>query len=325
MHAEPSLAANPRDPRNLLAACMVWQAGQRGLATYVSFDAGSTWHGNGLLPGIRPAYDGNVTVAFDRQGTRYLSGWAGSRAHPQRGRVCLWRTVDGGRSFTAPVTIATGLIDHPSLAADRQARGGPATLYVAGGHFGHGGLVFTRSTDRGNTFEPLRFPGPGSGSRGGRAPKITAGPAGVTAIAYYVELPNATQRIGVVTSADHGQTLAPPVFVTHVIPPPIIGGINRATGGPPITASADGEALHLERAAHSRAQHHHRLLPATARDRPRRADRAVRVRPARRHRTGQRVAVMSQPDSTRFGPPVTVTTPPFNPLTGTQQGWIGDY
>ena len=31
MHAEPSLAANPADPRNLLAACMVWQAGRRGL------------------------------------------------------------------------------------------------------------------------------------------------------------------------------------------------------------------------------------------------------------------------------------------------------
>src|SRR5262249_22655989 len=73
MHAEPSLAANPSDPRNLLAACMAWQAGRRGLATYVSFDAGSTWHSNGLLPGIVPAYDGDVTVAFDRQGTGYVS------------------------------------------------------------------------------------------------------------------------------------------------------------------------------------------------------------------------------------------------------------
>jgi len=43
---------------------MVWQAGRRGLATYASFDAGRTWHGNGLLPGITPAYDGDVTVAF---------------------------------------------------------------------------------------------------------------------------------------------------------------------------------------------------------------------------------------------------------------------
>jgi len=132
MHAEPSLAANPADPRNLLAACMVWQAGRRGLATYASFDAGSTWHSNGLLPGVTPAYDGDVTVAFDGHGTGYVSGWAGSRAAEQRGRACLWRTADGGRSFTTPVTVATGLLDHPSLAADRWARSGPATLYVAG-------------------------------------------------------------------------------------------------------------------------------------------------------------------------------------------------
>ena len=125
MHAEPSLAVNPTDPRNLLAACMVWQAGRRGLATYASFDAGSTWHSNGLLPGVTPAYDGDVTVAFDGHGTGYVSGWAGSRAAEQRGRACLWRTADGGRSFTRPVTVATGLLDHPSLAADRWAAPAP--------------------------------------------------------------------------------------------------------------------------------------------------------------------------------------------------------
>ena len=130
MHAEPSLAANPVNPGNLLAACMVWQAGQRGLATYVSFDAGRTWHSNGLLPGIRPAYDGDVTVAFDGRGTGYVSGWAGSHAAEQRGRACAWRTADGGRSFTTPVTVATGLIDHPSLGRlplpARRPRGIPA-------------------------------------------------------------------------------------------------------------------------------------------------------------------------------------------------------
>src|SRR6516164_8076239 len=134
--AGPAAAQTSRD---------LGRAGRRGLATYASFDAGSTWHSNGLLPGIVPAYDGDVTVAFDRQGTGYVSGWAGSRAHAQRGRVCLWRTADGGRSFTTPVTVATGLVDHSSLAADRWARG-PGTVYVAGGYFGRGGLVFTRST-----------------------------------------------------------------------------------------------------------------------------------------------------------------------------------
>ena len=349
MHAEPSLAVNPTDPRNLLAACMVWQAGRRGLATYVSFDEGSTWHSNGLLPGVTPAYDGDVTVAFDGHGTGYVSGWAGSRAAEQRGRACLWRTADGGRSFTTPVTVATGLLDHPSLAADRWARSGPATLYVAGDYFGRGGLAFTRSTDGGHSFEPLRFPDPGSDPHGGRAPMMTVGPGGRAAIAYYAELPDFTQRIKVVTSADHGQSFAPPVVVTHVIPPPEIGKVNTTTGGPAITATTDG-ALHLAVATVNTAGRASELLLFTSVDHGRtwtapqtvaRSTTTAYFQPQLAAGPGGRIGLsafalpvatgqvsvvlfISPPHSTRLGPPLTVTTRPFNPHTGTQQGWIGD-
>ena len=349
MHAEPSLAVNPADPRNLLAACMVWQAGRRGLATYASFDAGSTWHSNGLLPGVTPAYDGDVTVAFDGHGTGYVSGWAGSRAAEQRGRACLWRTADGGRSFTTPVTVATGLLDHPSLAADRWARSGPATLYVAGDYFGRGGLAFTRSTDGGHSFEPLRFPDPGSDPHGGRAPMMTVGPGGRAAIAYYAELPDFTQRIKVVTSADHGQSFAPPAVVTHVIPPPEIGKVNTTTGGPAITATTDG-ALHLAVATVNTAGRASELLLFTSVDHGRtwtapqtvaRSTTTAYFQPQLAAGPGGRIGLsafalpvatgqvsvvlfISPPHSTRLGPPLTVTTRPFNPHTGTQQGWIGD-
>jgi hypothetical protein len=350
MHAEPSLAANPADPRNLLAACMAWQAGQRGLATYASFDGGGTWHSNGLLPGIRPAYDGDVTVAFDRQGTGYVNAWTGSQAQPQRGQVRLWHTFDGGHSFTAPVTVAAGLVDHPWMAADRWARTGPGTVYVAGDYFGRGGLVFTRSTDGGHSFEPLRFPDPASGSVGGRAPMVTVAPGGLAAIAYYVELPDATQQIKVVTTADYGQTLGPPVYVTHVTPPPIIGHVNTTTGGPSITATADG-ALHLAVATVDTTAKVSELLLFSSPDHGRtwtasatvaRSATTVYFQPQLATGPGGRFALsafalpvatgqvsvalfISQPYSTRFGPPLTVTTRPFNPNSGTQQGWIGDY
>jgi hypothetical protein len=350
MHAEPSLAANPADPRNLLAGCMVWQAGRRGLATYASFDAGSSWHSNGLLPGILPAYDGDVTVAFDGRGTGYVSGWAGSHAAEQRGRACVWCTADGGRSFTAPVTVATGLIDHPSLAVDRWACTGPGTVYVAGDDADRAGPAFTRSTDGGRSFEPLRFPDPGSGPAGGRSPMMTAGPGGLAAIAYYAELPDTTQQIKVVTSADHGQSFAPPVVVTHVIPPPIIRGVNTTTGGPAITAATDG-ALHLAVATVNTAGTASELLLFTSRDHgrtwsvPRTVARSATTayfQPQLAAGPGGRIALsafalpvatgrvsvvlfISPPHSTRFGPPVTVTTRPFNPHIGTQQGWIGDY
>jgi hypothetical protein len=45
-HTEPCLAVNPRNPRNLLAACELPQT----VATYVSFDCGRNWRSNGPLP-----------------------------------------------------------------------------------------------------------------------------------------------------------------------------------------------------------------------------------------------------------------------------------
>jgi hypothetical protein len=351
MHAEPFVAANPRDPGNLLGACMVWQAGKRGLASYASFDQGRTWPSNGLLPGLVPAYDGDVTVAFDGHGVGFVCGWVGTQTAEQHGRVCVWRTGDGGRRFQAPVTVATGLVDHPWLAADRWTRSGPGTLYVAGDYFGRGGLVFTRSTDGGRTFERLRFLDRPSGSAGGRAPMVAAGPGGVAAIAYYVEMPDASELIKVVSSCDHGQTFTPPVLLTQVTPPPIIGGVNTTTGGPAITATPDGDALHVAVAAVDTAAQVSELLLFSSHDQGRtwtgpvtlaRSGDTVYFQPQLAAGAGGRVAVsafalpvgtgqtdvvlfISQPHSTRFGPPVRVTSRSFNPLVGTQQGWIGDY
>src|SRR5215468_9886047 len=50
VHIEPSVAANPRRPRQLLAACQASPtANPQLIATYLSFDAGATWQ-NGALP-----------------------------------------------------------------------------------------------------------------------------------------------------------------------------------------------------------------------------------------------------------------------------------
>src|SRR5262245_39316518 len=71
VHIEPSVAANPRRPRQLLAACQASHtANPQFIATYLSVDGGATWH-NGALPrppaGQAPPSD-DVTVAFDSQG-----------------------------------------------------------------------------------------------------------------------------------------------------------------------------------------------------------------------------------------------------------------
>src|ERR1700681_4019496 len=50
VHAEPSIALNPRNPRNLLGASMLMQVPNTLLAAYASFDGGTTWHDYGALP-----------------------------------------------------------------------------------------------------------------------------------------------------------------------------------------------------------------------------------------------------------------------------------
>ena len=178
---------------------------------------------------------------------------------------------------------------------------------------------------------------------------MTVGPGGRAAIAYYAELPDFTQRIKVVTSADHGQSFAPPVVVTHVIPPPEIGKVNTTTGGPAITATTDG-ALHLAVATVNTAGRASELLLFTSVDHGRtwtapqtvaRSTTTAYFQPQLAAGPGGRIGLsafalpvatgqvsvvlfISPPHSTRLGPPLTVTTRPFNPHTGTQQGWIVD-
>ena len=81
--------------------------------TYLSFDGGASWQNGGLppQPAAAPAGD-DVTVAFDAHGRGYLCatraghGSDPNPANPDANRaVYVWRTDDGGRSFSAPMTL----------------------------------------------------------------------------------------------------------------------------------------------------------------------------------------------------------------------------
>jgi hypothetical protein len=215
-HAEPAVAANPTDPADLLAASMVVQGSRRGLATYASLDGGSTWQGNGLLPGAGIPYDADVAVTFDAAGHGFVSGWVGDRAAEDQGAAWVWRTDDGGRSFHAPVRAVPGFLDHPGLAADPTR--GSEVLYLTGTFTSGGGLRFTRSTDGGATFEPTRAIDAANGAQG-RLPVVAAGPGGLVAVMYYVYQPNGTPVATVVTSTDYGQTFAQPAPLAPVNSP----------------------------------------------------------------------------------------------------------
>lgn len=154
VHVEPSVAANPRDSRRLLAACQVSPtADPEFIATYISVDAGASWRAGALprLPTGASHTGDDVTVAFDARGRGHVcaTSYGGGRA------VFVWRTDDGGRSFSAPVTLVSDqYCDHPWLATGTGQTSSERTVYVAWASGNKSALGFTRSTDAGETLSP---------------------------------------------------------------------------------------------------------------------------------------------------------------------------
>ena len=103
------------------------------IATYLSFDAGATWRNGGLLPppAGKPAAGDDVTVAFDPHGRGYVCATATGSSDADR-TMYAWRTDDGGRSFSAPVTLVTGgqYFDQPWIAAGAGQTPSERNVYV---------------------------------------------------------------------------------------------------------------------------------------------------------------------------------------------------
>ncbi len=175
-HVGPSLAANPRQPGQLLVACQGSPFIPEFILTYVSVDGGASWHAGGrqAQPAAGPAGD-DVTVAFGGNGRGYVCaarsghGGNGNPANPDVNRaVYVWRTDDGGRTYSAPVTLVEGIYsDHPWVAAGQDQASSGHNVYVAWGGGGdaiyvafpthrpglvHSDIMVTASHDRGRTW-----------------------------------------------------------------------------------------------------------------------------------------------------------------------------
>jgi hypothetical protein len=347
-HAEPSVAVNPRNPRNLLAASMVMQGQARGLATYASFDGGVTWRSNGLLPGAALGYDADVTVTFDQAGHGYVSGLVIS-THGELGPAYVWRTDDGGRHFRPAVAAMRGNVDHPGLAADPAV--GSTDLYMAGlvFHGSAGELRFTRSTDSGRTFEPARSIDPSNSPRA-RLTVVAAGPDGTVAVMYYVEPLHGSVTVDVATSTDHGASFAAPVRLATVRSSTAPGvsthsgpaiAIDPRTGDIYASVATYAPATKASKVEVFRSHDHGRSWsgPAVAAStvgatylQPQLAANGGQVGLSVFEVAGGRVhlvMVTSTSAGASFGPPRTVAGSSFDPTLGPAnsagQHWIGDY
>ncbi|MBV9278693.1 MAG: exo-alpha-sialidase [Chloroflexi bacterium] len=206
-HAEPSLAVNPKNPRNLLGTAQFLTAGRETArpASFVSFNGGRAWQDNGPLP--LPAgyiFGDDVSTAFTHTGTALIAAEVYRRGGGSA--VVVWRSVDGGRTFGVPLSVyanadTTQNTDHPSLAADAGTR---SYLYLSWS-FG-GRILFSRSTDDGRTFSRASAVSGHADAHPDWA-VTTSGTGGAVHVVYYGGGPAPFE---VVSSSDYGRRFGAP-------------------------------------------------------------------------------------------------------------------
>jgi hypothetical protein len=137
-HSEPVLAQNPNDARDLVGGSKFFTDARRyrfTIGTYVSSDAGGTWHDNGPLPGFA-AYRTTSDISFAfAPGGRVVYACVLAVAGKRSG-IFVSRSEDGGRTWGAPSTVfldrsGSTFSDKPWIAVDSSHGAYRGRVYVA--------------------------------------------------------------------------------------------------------------------------------------------------------------------------------------------------
>lgn len=246
---EPSIAVNPNNPRQIVAAYQV------GATAAFSSDAGEHWALASATAPKNYAVSGDVSVTFDSQGHAFLCyiafdklGTENYWAHnATRNGIFVRRSNDGGKTWNPQ---ASAVISHPTeptipfedkpyIVADTNPKSPHAgTLYVGWTQFTltKSVILFSRSTDSGNTWSapieisshkglPRDDNGAVEGFSGAIAPDGT----------LYVVWADG-DNIAFTYSQDGGETFAPSQEVLAVAPLYFkVSSVDRANGFPQIS------------------------------------------------------------------------------------------
>jgi hypothetical protein len=268
VHIGPSVAANPRNPKQLIAACGASPTpNPEFVATYLSLDGGASWQNGGLPPSPAAGVAGDdVTVTYDLNGHGYVCATRAGHsdnvnpANPDANRaVYIWRTEDNGRSFSAPITLVQGTYcDHPYLAADQDQTSDTHNVYVAwGAGASHTALDFSRSTDGGKTFAPPRriLAEANTPSLVSAGPELVTGPKGlVAAVCEWTSQQDPSGdmigQVVAICSTDAGRTFGAPVHLGAEAAAIALPGDVIPNSMPTVACSPLGDALYAAFVTH---------------------------------------------------------------------------
>jgi hypothetical protein len=237
---EPFVAVNPANAANLIG---VWQqdrwsnGGAKGNLAASSFDGGRTWAtsmaafsrctGGDTSNGgdYERATDPWVTIGPDAiayqialafNGQTFMAGSSSA--------ILVSRSLDGGRSWSSPVTLirdaADNFNDKESITADPTTAGFAYAVWDRLSAAGHGPSYFSRTTNGGTAWEAARQiydPGPTGQTINNQIVVLSDG----TLVMFFTQLDdagggNATASFGVIRSTDKGLTWSERIFVTGV-------------------------------------------------------------------------------------------------------------
>lgn len=232
---EPFVAANPTDPRNVVAAWFqgLWQ----DMITGVSFDNGSNWQ-RVVMPlticsGGPSVGTADPWLSFTPNGDLYEIAITWNSSSWSDRQIVVSKSADGGLHWLAPVVLPGSHIvdppaDHPSITADPTS---PQFVYAIWNGYnwnannkGHSSeAVFTRTTDGGVTWETASPIVQTANQTFLQFTQILVLPNGtlVDISEIYAEQPNKPitfTNLQVMRSTDQGQTWSAPANAVTMTP-----------------------------------------------------------------------------------------------------------
>jgi hypothetical protein len=164
---EPSLAVNPANSNNLIAAWMRASGFSIAIATSYSMDGGTTWSTPAYQPHLYPGFrSADPSVVFSSTGAAYLCYIDYEVSHDS-GYVMVAHSNDGGASFSPAVQVFSALetpdkpVDRPWIAIDNSGGINNGKLYIVSkstedGAFPHH-IWMKSSIDNGSTWSAIKL------------------------------------------------------------------------------------------------------------------------------------------------------------------------
>ncbi len=232
-HVELMVAANPKNPKNLVGTAITNTRPEGGWAckTYASLDGGQTWTASSFAEQLEWG-GADPQVAFGPHGTAYFTALASVKDEKgnTRGGLFFYRSEDGGKTWQKPTDLGYSY-DHEVIAVDHTLGKFAGRIYLSAlyGYPVYRLGVF-RSDDDGRTFTGPVEAANGRGELGINTAANIAILRDGTLILPYEDFEfrpekrksqkSHAQNVWIVTSADGGITFSVPHKIfTHEFDP----------------------------------------------------------------------------------------------------------